>query len=630
MVSSAFSSELCADESGFGWQQLLVRFENQTHVVTVPAVRMNEDETLSSSLSLTTCRDRDIIQALWQSVCSKKQSDNTYLNKTIASSSVSFSSRLVVTHFQPPFCAVRVASRILGGKGGFGTLLKGQSRQAGAKTTTDFGACRDLQGRRLRHVNDQLALQQFQAWQEKIQRGEATEEDMVRSLVGRGEDNGGRSGVVGWHLQLPTWTRIPKQEGRRVQQQFRRWQRERNEKEAARKRQREAEERKVQSYLDAAKRVSEKVQQGIQAALSEGLATVAAAEEERKAKRSRLETDQPSSAVVETPASLPPEPPAALVTLSGDVVLAQEDALWKMQGQSNFCTMGIILEQQEHQAKTTKQSENRLYFEIGVESGGVIQVGWAKPKSFQPDSETGDGVGDDAHSWAFDGSRQIKLHGGGEESGQSSYGKAWNEKSVVGCLYDGCTGEIVYYLNGENLGTAFHVEKKSDPNETIELFPAISCNQGEVVALRLNESDQLYRPLHCIAVGNKMATEVTREEDVHTKDEYETAQTNNTLPPDYASEKQLATEPKTSLNTAVADEAAGASTSNEPIDLNAIQSCEELEQFGLERLKTALQTRGLKCGGTLQQRAVRLFSVKGIDPKDYPPKLLAKNMERQI
>ena len=42
------------------------------------------------------------------------------------------------------------------GKGGFGTLLKGQSKQAGAKTTLDFGACRDLSGRRLRHVNDEI------------------------------------------------------------------------------------------------------------------------------------------------------------------------------------------------------------------------------------------------------------------------------------------------------------------------------------------------------------------------------------------------------------------------------------------------------------------------------------------
>ena len=33
--------------------------------------------------------------------------------------------------------------------------------------------------------------------------------------------------------------------------------------------------------------------------------------------------------------------------------------------------------------------------------------------------------------------------------------------------------------------------------------------------------------------------------------------------------------------------------------------------------------RGLKCGGTVEQRAERLFSVKGLKPKKYPAKLLA-------
>ncbi|CAM9237792.1 unnamed protein product [Discosporangium mesarthrocarpum] len=34
--------------------------------------------------------------------------------------------------------------------------------QAGKKPTRDFGACRDLQGRRLRHVNDEIRLQKWQ------------------------------------------------------------------------------------------------------------------------------------------------------------------------------------------------------------------------------------------------------------------------------------------------------------------------------------------------------------------------------------------------------------------------------------------------------------------------------------
>ena len=47
-----------------------------------------------------------------------------------------------------------------GGKGGLGTLLKGAGRKMG-KGTTNFGACRDLSGRRLRHVNDEIALKEY-------------------------------------------------------------------------------------------------------------------------------------------------------------------------------------------------------------------------------------------------------------------------------------------------------------------------------------------------------------------------------------------------------------------------------------------------------------------------------------
>ena len=52
---------------------------------------------------------------------------------------------------------------LLGGKGGFGAMLRIQAKQKGAKKTTDFGACRDLSGRRLRHINDELILNKWKA-----------------------------------------------------------------------------------------------------------------------------------------------------------------------------------------------------------------------------------------------------------------------------------------------------------------------------------------------------------------------------------------------------------------------------------------------------------------------------------
>ncbi|XP_037730216.1 splicing factor 3A subunit 3 [Drosophila subpulchrella] len=58
------------------------------------------------------------------------------------------------------------------------------------------------------------------------------------------------------------------------------------------------------------------------------------------------------------------------------------------------------------------------------------------------------------------------------------------------------------------------------------------------------------------------------------------------------------------------------------LDLSAFSSWEELASLGLDRLKSALVALGLKCGGTLEERAQRLFSTKGKSTLD--PALMAK------
>eukprot|EP01138_Halocafeteria_seosinensis_P001420 gb/GECG01001456.1/.p1 GENE.gb/GECG01001456.1/~~gb/GECG01001456.1/.p1 ORF type:complete len:564 (+),score=105.25 gb/GECG01001456.1/:1-1692(+) len=60
------------------------------------------------------------------------------------------------------------------------------------------------------------------------------------------------------------------------------------------------------------------------------------------------------------------------------------------------------------------------------------------------------------------------------------------------------------------------------------------------------------------------------------------------------------------------------------IDLEQYNSQEELEALGLGTLKTELTRRGLKCGGSLSDRAKRLLAVKGLSPEQYPKKHVAK------
>ncbi|VDP64991.1 unnamed protein product [Schistosoma mattheei] len=59
--------------------------------------------------------------------------------------------------------------------------------------------------------------------------------------------------------------------------------------------------------------------------------------------------------------------------------------------------------------------------------------------------------------------------------------------------------------------------------------------------------------------------------------------------------------------------------------LREVDTAENLEVFGLDVLKATLMARGLKCGGTLKERASRLFSIKDLSSEQYPAKLLMKN-----
>lgn len=62
----------------------------------------------------------------------------------------------------------------------------------------------------------------------------------------------------------------------------------------------------------------------------------------------------------------------------------------------------------------------------------------------------------------------------------------------------------------------------------------------------------------------------------------------------------------------------------ESVDLLAFSSVAEMESLGLEKLKCELMARGLKCGGTLQERAARLFSVRGLAQEQIDPALFAR------
>lgn len=63
---------------------------------------------------------------------------------------------------------VRVSSRLVGGKGGFGSMLRAIGAQI--EKTTNREACRDLSGRRLRDINEEKRLRKWLEGQDERER----------------------------------------------------------------------------------------------------------------------------------------------------------------------------------------------------------------------------------------------------------------------------------------------------------------------------------------------------------------------------------------------------------------------------------------------------------------------------
>jgi len=60
------------------------------------------------------------------------------------------------------------------------------------------------------------------------------------------------------------------------------------------------------------------------------------------------------------------------------------------------------------------------------------------------------------------------------------------------------------------------------------------------------------------------------------------------------------------------------------VDMALYDSAAALEAVGLDVLKAELTRLGMKCGGTLKDRAERLFLIKHTKVEDLPTKMLTK------
>ena len=482
---------------------------------------------------------------------------------------------------------VRVQSCLRGGKGGFGTLLRSSARQSGANLTTDFGACRDLQGRRLRHVNDEIKLRKWREAQEAKEKGIASSSDATDTMFDT------PSGLYNWHLMVPSWADISKKATRKIQRQFQRMQQAEDKREQEKKEKKAQYERSVTMYIQKGTESSNKVKNDVMSAVKEGLRV----QNEKKRKLEELQQQQFESTPLEVFQN--EDRPNSLCTLSGDVVVEEAKrgdgkTVLQIQSLSDFSTLALFLDKAA--PKTAKSVSSILYYEVRLVTGGLAQVGWADMtcQDFHPNSDEGEGIGDDKGSYGYDGSRTLKFHNGREEGYQ---GSTWKAGDVVGCHYNLKTGDISYSLNGNDLGVAFTPSGKQHGRL---LFPGISCNGGEILELHIREEEMEYFPvsnkkMQYIPVHELVAASMTDGENAaEDSSKNEDADGDKKLD----AKEAMVEEPKETelVYSEERTEKPQDPVKVEPLDLSQYESVEALEMLGLDRLKGALMAIGVKCG----------------------------------
>ena len=606
-----------------------------------------------------------------------------------------------------PYVSASFRLPLLGGKGGFGTLLKGQSKQAGAKTTLDFGACRDLSGRRLRHINDEVKLRKWRDAQSRRNQGLPVDElGELRT----------ESGIRNWHLMVPGWAdgaassnKARRKADQALKREVQRWQ--------------TAEEREKQRREEAKQRqemaVADYVRAG-EAAAAAALETTSKKDKvleilmqqkkEKNRKRGRDDGEEdggeegngdgprskrafgddfPSVAL----ASSDDEAGSYLCTLSGDVVVDDvadnkgDKTTWGkilLQSESEFATAAVLL------TRPLPADAKGLYYEVTVRTGGLAQIGWAYAGSgsagggtkfdastdltslrmFRPNSDTGDGVGDDDASFGYDGYRGLAFHAGEEKAvstaaeGLSS--TSWKDGDVVGCTYNLAEGIVSYSLNGKDIGVAFKVEGESKTDDDSNsatgravLFPAASLNQGEMVQINVGPNFSFAPTVESGQVGVCELIDMAEQNNDNDGDDGEdNAEEKKTAAATPSVQATALPAPKGSSSTfgaitpgimlppvaehgksdapAPPDTKVGEPTGpcgkdekdnndHPPFDLEMCASVAEAKELGMDRLKEILTSMGCKCGGSLDERAARLFSLKGLRREDYPKKVRGKN-----
>ena len=623
---------------------------------------------------------------------------------------------------------------ISGGKGGFGAMLRIQAKQRGAKKTTDFGACRDLSGRRLRHINDEIILNKWKAAKENGQEFDVEQETAT--------------GIDLWFIGTPSWAdgiKVDKRKrfmkpriktslcldwlraregrvapdgapphwgcprGRRCDfahgeeelrgEMLQRWQSQQKDQK------REEQEKKKDDYIGVLYRsnkdeneLNDLVLSGLKAASKTGKKekeissilkrprkTSVSTEKDEKAQEVdrtdeeeeldwlQLQEDISTSAVdsaAETSAANNNSGMESAIEDQKEAVaesVIDNDAFLEIaSGQfiitssgevTSLCKFGSVVAKDYsklpfhvvHASSRSSESNSSdviqcsSFYEVELVTCGLMQIGWARKSKFVGSVSGGDGVGDDAHSWAFDGYRWRCWHYGQDapygrvplqegdhheksEPQQQQVEEPWEEGSIIGCAVQYTA--TAKKKSGSSSGSSSNESSDADDVDKVDCCISFSCNGVSFgpafrFTLRRSKEEAAMPGISWALLSPALSLEKDEKVRVNlgqTPYRYSTAEHDH--------HRTSSVGPDTALD-AKKDEIEKEQEKEEdlsPIDLEGdlYASAGQLEALGLRRLQFELQRRGLKSGGTLAERAQRLLSVRGVPPEKVPKNLKAK------
>jgi hypothetical protein len=248
-----------------------------------------------------------------------------------------------------------------------------------------------------------------------------------------------------------------------------------------------------------------------------------------------------------------------------------------------------------------------------------MQIGWIN-ELFTIDISEGDGVGDNVNSWSFDGARSKKWHIEDSDYGIDVLSSGWKEGDIIGCFLaihaneDSSlkTVEISYSVNGHNMGVAY---TEVVPISMI-FFPALSLEADEIVIVNIGQNPFRFHnssssaPVLTSISDTVMIEMIKSEASIANHYDTDLTWTKTDKTTDNQNIKSVATESEDKVF--------------EPIDLLKYESHEQLQLLGLNHLKHELVRRNLKCGGNLQERAQRLFSIRLLKEDEIDSKVRSK------